>query len=102
MSTALWPNCLQRLEQVLSDQQLNTWIRPLQVREDQQHITLFAPNRFVLDWVKKNFQQQISDILNEICAHDDILLSLEVGSQDKPSDSPDIAPPLGRLRIATG
>ena len=93
MSTALWPNCLQRLEQVLSDQQLNTWIRPLQVREDHQHITLFAPNRFVLDWVKKNFQQQISDILSEICAHDNIRLSLEVGSQDKPSDSPDIPPP---------
>ncbi len=93
MSTALWPNCLQRLEQVLSDQQLNTWIRPLQVREDQQHITLFAPNRFVLDWVKKNFQQQISDILGEICASDDIRLSLEVGSQENPSVSPVHNPP---------
>lgn len=88
MSTALWPNCLQRLEQVLSDQQLNTWIRPLQVREEHQHIILFAPNRFVLDWVKKNFQQQISGILSEISTHDDIRLSLEIGSQDKPSLAP--------------
>ncbi len=86
MSTALWPNCLQRLEQVLSDQQLNTWIRPLQVREEHQHITLFAPNRFVLDWVKKNFQQQISGILSEISAQEDIQLSLEIGSQELPAN----------------
>lgn len=84
MSTALWPNCLQRLEQVLSDQQLNTWIRPLQVREEHQHIILFAPNRFVLDWVKKNFQQQIASILSEISSHSAVRLSLKIGSEDKP------------------
>lgn len=91
MSTALWPNCLQRLEQVLSDQQLNTWIRPLQVREEHQHIILFAPNRFVLDWVKKNFQQQISSILSEISSQGEIRLSLEIGSQDLPT-SPEPTP----------
>ena len=81
MSATLWPNCLQRLEQELSDQQLNTWIRPLQVREDNQNITLLAPNRFVLDWVKKNFQQQISGILSEISTNGNVSLNLEIGSQ---------------------
>lgn len=93
VSTALWPNCLQRLEQVLSDQQLNTWIRPLQVREENQHITLLAPNRFVLDWVRKNFQQQISSILGEISINGDVCLSLEIGSQQK--SAPAVSVPSG-------
>ena len=86
MSTVFWPNCLQRLEQKLSDQQLNTWIRPLQIKEDDNTITLLAPNRFVLDWVKQNFQKQIQAILQEIGAND-VVLNIEIGSQSKPANS---------------
>lgn len=81
MSTVLWPNCLQKLEQELSDQQLNTWIRPLQVTEEDKLITLLAPNRFVLDWVKQNFQQLIEKIINDISPSGDVALALEIGSQ---------------------
>lgn len=83
MSVVFWPNCLQQLEQKLSDQQLNTWIRPLQIKEEAGAITLLAPNRFVLDWVKKNFQEQIQAILVDIGA-DDVALHIEIGSQPKP------------------
>ena len=81
MSTVLWPNCLQRLEQELSDQQLNTWIRPLQVKEEGSLIMLLAPNRFVLDWVKQNFQPQIEKIISDINPSGDVKLSLEIGTQ---------------------
>ncbi len=77
MNNALWTNCLQRLEQELSDQQLNTWIRPLQVREDNHQLTLLAPNRFVLDWVKQNFRDKIETILLEVSRDDDVNLLLE-------------------------
>lgn len=87
MSTALWTNCLHRLEQELSDQQLNTWIRPLQVREENQQITLLAPNRFVLDWVKQNFHDTILKILHETNDPGDIGLSLEIGTQSKPGNA---------------
>ena len=86
MTAIYWPNCLQQLEQKLSDQQLNTWIRPLQVKEEENTITLLAPNRFVLDWVIKNFQQQIRDILSEIGAID-VSLMIEIGTQTKPVSS---------------
>lgn len=82
MTSRYWPNCLQQLELKLSDQQLNTWIRPLQIKEDENTITLMAPNRFVLDWVTKNFQQQIQDILKEIGAIN-VSLNIEIGSQEK-------------------
>jgi len=82
--TALyWPNCLQQLEQKLSDQQLNTWIRPLQIKEEENSITLMAPNRFVLDWVKQNFQAQIQAILEDIGASE-VSLNIEIGSQSRP------------------
>ena len=83
MSVVFWPICLQQLEQKLSDQQLNTWIRPLQIKEETGVITLMAPNRFVLDWVKKNFQEQIQAILVDIGA-DGVALHIEIGSQPKP------------------
>ena len=83
MSALFWPKCLQQLEHKLSDQQLNTWIRPLQIKEDERSITLLAPNRFVLDWVKQHFHEQIQAILLEIGATD-ILLNIEIGSQSKP------------------
>jgi chromosomal replication initiator protein len=85
LSTVLWPNCLQRLELELSDQQLNTWVRPLQVKENTNSITLLAPNRFVLDWVKQNFQERIQKILREISPDNEISLVMEVGSQSKPT-----------------
>ncbi len=84
MSVVFWPNCLQQLEQKLSDQQLNTWIRPLQIKEEAGAITLLAPNRFVLDWVKQNFQEQIQTILVEIGAAE-VALNFEIGSQAKPA-----------------
>jgi chromosomal replication initiator protein len=85
LNATLWPVCLQRLEQELSDQQLNTWIRPLQVTEDSQFITLLAPNRFVLDWVKQNFHEQIQNIIHTLSPDGNIGLSLKVGTQTQQS-----------------
>ena len=79
----MWSNCLQRLEQELSDQQLNTWIRPLQVIEENDQIKLLAPNRFVQDWVKKNFHEKIQSILLDLDAEHSIQLNIEIGSQNK-------------------
>jgi len=79
----MWSNCLQRLEQELSDQQLNTWIRPLQVVEDDNQIRLLAPNRFVQDWVKQNFHEKIQAILLDLDAEKSIQLNIEIGSQQK-------------------
>jgi len=78
----MWSNCLQRLEQELSDQQLNTWIRPLQVVEENDQIKLLAPNRFVQDWVKQNFHEKIQSILFDLDAEQSIRLNIEIGSQN--------------------
>jgi len=79
----MWSSCLQRLEQELSDQQLNTWIRPLQIIEENNQIKLLAPNRFVQDWVKQNFQDKIQTILSDLDPNQVTQLFVEIGSQNK-------------------
>ena len=45
----------------LTEQQFNTWIKPLLVIEDEEgpSLTLLAPNKFVVNWVQKNYLEQI-------------------------------------------
>ena len=85
----MWSNCLQRLEKELTDQQLNTWIRPLQVIEEENQIKLLAPNRFVQDWVKQNFQEKIQSILLDLNTEHPLQLLVEIGSQNRPADKPE-------------
>jgi chromosomal replication initiator protein len=57
--SSLWTQCARALEAELSEQQFNTWIRPLQLVEDGPLLKLLAPNRFVVDWVKTHCLEQI-------------------------------------------
>ena len=57
--SSLWIQCARALEAELSEQQFNTWIRPLQLVEDGPLLKLLAPNRFVVDWVKGHCLEQI-------------------------------------------
>ena len=56
---SLWNQCIRSLEADLSEQQFNTWIRPLQPVEDGTLVRLLAPNRFVVDWVKGHCLEKI-------------------------------------------
>lgn len=63
-----WQTCLQRLEQDLPPQQISAWIRPLvplAFDDAQAVLRVSAPNRFKLDWVRKNFSHQIETLASE-------------------------------------
>ncbi len=47
------------LEGSLSEQQFNTWIRPLQAVAEGASLRLLAPNRFVVDWVRGHCLEDI-------------------------------------------
>jgi len=80
----MWKVCLDRLEQELSEQQLNTWIRPLQALEEGDTLRLLAPNQFVLDWVRQHHLQRIRDALAQHYAGRALQVQLEVGSSRPP------------------
>jgi len=63
MQNTLWDHCLDTLKADLSEQNYNTWIKPLYVVEDEEgrSLTLLAPNKFVVNWVQKNYLEQIKE-----------------------------------------
>jgi chromosomal replication initiator protein len=55
MNSDIWVKCLDHLQDKFSEQQFNTWVRPLQAETRENELHIFAPNQFVLDYVKKQF-----------------------------------------------
>jgi chromosomal replication initiator protein len=77
--------CLQQLQEELPATEFNMWVKPLQAELDGNTLTLFAPNRFVLDWVRERYLNRINRLLNEFCGNDIPGLRFEVGN--KPASS---------------
>lgn len=59
MPGSFWNHCLRQLEAELPEQQFNTWVRPLQAVADGEILRLFAPNRFVADWINENVMERL-------------------------------------------
>lgn len=77
---SLWNRCLDRLQHDLSTQEFSMWIRPLKVTQDDKSVTLIAPNRFVLDWVRDKYHGRITQLFDEFCGADAPNLHLNVGT----------------------
>ncbi|QDO99871.1 chromosomal replication initiator protein DnaA [Thalassotalea sp. PS06] len=63
MEDSLWQSCLSILEEELPAQQFSMWIRPLQCEVAGNVMTLYAPNRFVLDWVREKYLGRITQLV---------------------------------------
>ena len=61
----LWNKCSQKLENSLTQEDFNTWIRPLKATIDNNTLELVAPNEFILDYIEKNFSKEIQDIVQK-------------------------------------
>jgi len=75
---------LQRLQREVPAQQLNTWIRPLQSEEDGDELRLFAPNRFVKDWVETHCFGRIQELVGTQRPEQPPAVRLVVGSMANP------------------
>jgi chromosomal replication initiator protein len=81
MTVDLWNRCVTHLENTLTAQEYNTWIRPLQPVESDKSIRLLAPNRFVLDWVRNHHLEQIRSYLHTVQGGQGVRIILEIGSR---------------------
>ncbi|MFJ3486645.1 chromosomal replication initiator protein DnaA [Pseudomonas sp. NPDC090202] len=90
MSVELWQQCVELLRDELPAQQFNTWIRPLQVEAEGDELRVYAPNRFVLDWVNEKYLSRLLELLGEHGQGIAPALSLLIGS--KRSSAPRAAP----------
>lgn len=62
----MWQKCIDCLQEELPSQQFNTWIKPLRAETDDGRLNLFAPNRFVKEWVNDKFLERISELVQEL------------------------------------
>src|SRR5699024_9071024 len=85
---ALWQQCLERLERQIPLEELNTWIRPLQLDgSDGSRVRLSAPNDLVRDQVRQHYLE----MMREFFAYHGFqreAVSIEVGSREAPRLEP--------------
>ncbi|WP_084303874.1 chromosomal replication initiator protein DnaA [Phytopseudomonas flavescens] len=81
MSVELWQQCVELLRDELPAQQFNTWIRPLQVEAEGDELRVYAPNRFVLDWVNEKYMGRMLELLGERASGLVPAISLLIGSR---------------------
>ena len=74
----IWLKCLEELSDTLSEKEMRMWIKPLSVKQEDNEIKLFAPNKFMKEEVEKNFLDKILSTLSKL--NTNILVSLNIGS----------------------
>ena len=81
MGRSVWHKCLDRLQDELSSQQYNTWIRPLQARREDNRLRIMAPNRYVRNQVQAAYLERITELLAQLGdSAEAIDVHLEIGA----------------------
>jgi len=78
---SVWQRCLSVLQEELPAQQFSMWIRPLQCVVEDNIMTLYAPNRFVLDWVREKYVNKINELISLHDVNEPPLLRFDVGTK---------------------
>jgi chromosomal replication initiator protein len=78
--SAIWNNCLAKLEHEIPTNDFSTWIRPLQAVESSEQLKLLAPNRFIIDHIKQHFLTIIEDAVCEF-SNATLQVRFEIGSK---------------------
>ena len=69
----------------MSVDQYDTYIKPLQVRVDDESVDIYAPNIYVEEQVRLAYLQRISDLISQISGNDEQMdIILHVGDNDGP------------------
>lgn len=83
MSELIWKKCLERLQDEISSQEFNIWLRPLQAEVNGDALLLLAPNHFVLDWIRDRFLDKISSLIQDVSEGKILRVLLEIGTRRK-------------------
>jgi chromosomal replication initiator protein len=60
-----WSECTDKLEAKLSQEEFNTWIKPLKADINKNSLEISAPNDFVLNYVKENLGPIIENLVTK-------------------------------------
>jgi chromosomal replication initiator protein len=81
----LWEKSLQIIKEKVSQQNFETWIRPIKiVSMEGSHIHLSVPNKFFKDWLLENYHSVIKDSIVSLVGND-INVNLNVSQEHENS-----------------
>ncbi len=76
-----WTQCSSALEKNLSEEEFNTWVKPLQGILSDGVLEINAPNNFILDYVRTNLANKLEEVFSEVGHVNEVVF--------KSSDSPE-------------
>ena len=83
MERAIWRQCVEQLQDELTAEDFNTWIRPLQARQSEAGVTIYAPNRYVERRVSENYLPKIAQMLELLAETEQAaVVDIQVGSAE--------------------
>jgi chromosomal replication initiator protein len=105
-----WTACLLRLESELPAQQFNSWVRKLRLESGSgaNSVTLYAPNRWVMNWVRERCLEQIDAVARDYfhipitidLAYEEVALKIEESPVFSPSENDEKATQTPNANIA--
>lgn len=72
----VWPTCLQRLESELPQEDVRTWLKPLQGDPRDGGLVLYAPNALVREEVQLRFLPRIRELVQHFAGNADVTLAV--------------------------
>ncbi len=81
----MWSRVVGVLESELSPQQVTTWIKPLKSELNSEELVLLAPNRFVVNWIDKNYRSRIQQIVHSLDGGESLNLEIRVDGESRPA-----------------
>jgi chromosomal replication initiator protein len=88
----IWQESLEQLRDRLGQQNFETWIKPIRVREAaDDEILLEVPNKFFRDWLVEHFLRPIRETLTDAARRD---IKVSIAINQKVQSAPPAPPPF--------
>lgn len=82
MRPSLWHKSLQKLRDLIPQQQFSQWISPLQAQERDNKVVIYAPNKYILDGVMEDYYPLIEQAITALDETGSVAVSIRVGAQE--------------------
>ncbi|WP_410051765.1 chromosomal replication initiator protein DnaA [Buchnera aphidicola] len=83
VSLCLWKQCLDRLQDELPCAEFSMWIRSLKAKLNNNVLEIYAPNQFILEWIKDRYLITFKNILKDFCGLNTPLVTFKVYQTSK-------------------
>jgi chromosomal replication initiator protein len=84
-NVVLWDKCLSKLEDEVEERDFHTWVRPLHANNSDSVLILYAPNRFIKDWLVDNLMDKLDATVQHFAGEGaKVTISLEAPTTHAP------------------